>query len=67
MHHRSTISSAYDLKFRECDKNVLLDGIPLTSSIAMLHNYRFVFDTKSTRTELIECIFFVCFLNKLVY
>ena len=55
MHHRSAIS--YDVAFKccECDNNVLHFGISLAAGLAILHNRRFIFEPKSTRTELIEC------------
>ena len=55
MHHRSAISYADAFKYRECYTNVLLPGIWLTAGVAMIHNLRFIFGPKSTRTELIEC------------
>ena len=55
MHHRSDISPADVYKFRECDTNFLLTVIFLTSGVAMLNNFRLVFEPKLTRTEFIEC------------
>ena len=54
MHHSSAISSADAFKFRDCDTNILLLGITYTAVLEMMHNCRFVFEPKSTRTELIE-------------
>ena len=54
MDHSLAISSADAFKFCECDANVLLAGISLIAGVVMIHNRRFVFDTKSTRAELIE-------------
>ena len=55
MHHSSAINSVDGCKCRECEKNILLDGISLTDGVSMLHNCGFIFEPKSTRNELIEC------------